>query len=454
MLRGIRTSLFAKLTLIVIGAAFAIILIIGFAIGKFFEEGGRDQWRRYMAGYVRFAAERIFEEPSAVRINAVAEQLSVDIRYQGPGLAYATDAALPQFAELRRSQRRRHLGHAQDVFVARREDNWYVVHNRPPHRILVGARDSFGGVRDDVLLAALGILAALAALLGIVYFLIRKTLAPLPALERNIAAVGRGEWSELETRRRDEIGKLIHGFNRMQRQIRGMLAAKEQLLVDISHEFRSPLARMKVALEFIGDERTRRRLAEDIAELDRLTEQLLESARLASEHGALHKESCEVARLLAQVLAQFDAEARRYLRLADHSGAAVMTVDAARIRIALKNIIDNALKYSELAPHSIVITARTGSGAQTGAEAESACLVITVQDQGPGLAPADLERVFEPFYRADRARTRGAGERGGYGLGMRLCRAIIEAHGGGIAVHSEHGHGVRVTITLPPALRP
>jgi len=445
MLRRLRKSLFAKLTLVVLATAVTVIVILVFAIGEAMRQGRAPQAWGPVTGFVKFTAEQIFASPTQQVIDDAAAQLGMQIRYQGPALDYATDESVPAFDEVRPFHRHRHRRHAHrsdrdGVFVDFEDGGvQYLVHSRPPHRLLLVSE--FRG--DDVSAALIitGALAALAALFVGAHFCMRRALSPLSDLDANIAAVGRGEWREMQTKRVDEIGKLARGFNRMQFQLREMLATRERLLAGVSHELRTPLARMKVALEFITDARIQKRLNDDIDELDSLTGDLLESARLTSKHGDLQTAPCIAAQLVHDTVAQFDATARDYIRVQDDSAGAVVDADARRLKRALRNIIDNSLKYSQLAPGSITVTIACVGERVT----------ITVQDRGPGLASADLTRIFDAFYRADPSRARD-GEvdgAGGYGLGMGLCRAIVEAHCGRVTAASAPGEGVRVTVELP-----
>jgi len=464
MLRRLRQSLFAKLTLAVLAAAVTVIVILLFAIGEAMRQGRAPQAWGPVAGFVKFTAEEIFRTPTRAVIDDAAARLGMQIRYQGPGLSYATDASVPAFDEVRPYHRHYHRHNwrrrGRDGVFVDFEDGGvqYLVHARAPHRILMVSKLRADEVNAGLILSAA--LAALVALFAGVHFWMRRTLAPLTELDANIAAVGRGEWREMQTKRVDEIGKLARAFNRMQLQLREMLATRERLLADISHELRSPLARMKVAVEFITDARIQKRLGDDIDELDSLTGDLLESARLTSKHGDLTTAPCVAARLVHDSVAQLDATARDYFRVQDESNGAQINADARRLKRALRNLFDNSLKYSELAPGSITVTVASdgdGDGADDGdgvGDDAGDRVTITVQDRGPGLAAADLARIFDAFYRADPARARGgdaATVPGGYGLGMGLCRAIVEAHRGAVTATSAPGEGVTVTVALPAA---
>ncbi len=368
MLRRLRQSLFAKLTLVVLAAAVAVIIILVLAIGEAIRQGRNPQLWGPVDGFVKFTAEQIFAAPSAAAIDAAAARLGMRIRYQGPDFAYATDDSLPAFDEMRRHRHAHRRARGRGVVMDFEDGAQYLMHARPPHRILL-----------------------VSALRG---------------------------------------SQEVHA---------GWIIAAALGLAGISHELRTPLARMKVAVEFVSDARIQKRLTEDIDELDSLTGDLLESARLASKHGNLQTAPCGAAQLARDTVAQLDAAAQQYFRVQDHSAGAVIDADARRLRRALRNILDNSLKYSQLAPASIAVTIARAAGRVT----------ITVQDRGPGIARPDLARIFDAFYRADPSRARAADTPGGYGLGMGLCRAIVEAHHGAVTAASAPGEGVRVTVELP-----
>lgn len=242
-------------------------------------------------------------------------------------------------------------------------------------------------------------------------------------------------------------------WNDMADRIERLLLGQRELLANVSHELRSPLARVRLALELLPrDAESEARLHEieaDLGELDRLIEDVLITSRLQATGLPTHPSQIALHPLLEQVLDRARSHpqtASLDVRLDLHGSDADLSVfaDANLLKRALGNLIENAGKYG--AP-PIVVSARARSGV----------IEIAVSDEGDGIPESERERVLEPFYRADRAHTpsKGGAHRGdkqGFGLGLTLARRVAEAHGGRITVgatHSESGRGCCVTLYLP-----
>jgi signal transduction histidine kinase len=297
-------------------------------------------------------------------------------------------------------------------------------------------------------LAALGAIL-LAIALGSVP-LARSIARPVEQLTRAARRLGEGD---LGTRVRlcgpGEVGELGRAFDEMAERIEALVRSEKELLANVSHEVRTPLARIRVALELAAEgdlERARRFLAEigaDLDELDHLVEDVLSAARLdlaASGSGAwpLQRARLDPATLLAEVAGQF-RERWPGRELVEENGAALPELDgdAGLLRRMLRNLLDNAAKYSE-APAPVALAARPAPQG----------VLLEIRDRGIGIAAEDLPRLFTPFFRSDRSRARGTG---GFGLGLALARRIAAAHGGAIAVESAEGEGTLVRVTLPAA---
>jgi signal transduction histidine kinase len=228
-----------------------------------------------------------------------------------------------------------------------------------------------------------------------------------------------------------------------------LVRAEKELLANVSHELRTPLARIRVALELAAEgdpERARRHLAGiagDLDELDRLVADVLAAARLDAAGPArlaVARAPVDPAALAAEAARRFEhLHPGRRLEVEVSPGLPPLPGDAALLRRLLANLLDNAAKYSE-PPAPVALSVRAAEG--------GAGLVLEVRDRGIGIDPADLPRLFTPFFRTDRSRARGTG---GVGLGLVLARRIAEAHGGGISVASEPGKGTTVTVKLTGA---
>jgi two-component system sensor histidine kinase BaeS len=269
---------------------------------------------------------------------------------------------------------------------------------------------------------------------------------PLLAVQQATARIARGELDvRLADAGADEIGDVVRNINRMTEGLQRLESARRRWIAEISHELRTPLAVLRGEIEALIDGvRTMQAgsmvsLREEVLRLSALIEDLhllaMSDLRTLPCH-AVEADAVDIAR---QVVGRFERRAARQgLALTlELGGAASAPVrwDPQRIEQVLGNLIENSLRYTD-APGRVVLTLR----------AQRQRVTIDVEDTAPGVPPADLERLFEPLYRADSARDRAIG---GSGLGLAICNAIVRAHGGAIeAVGSALG-GVHIHIDLP-----
>lgn len=276
--------------------------------------------------------------------------------------------------------------------------------------------------------------------------LARSIAAPVEQLTRAAQALGAGDLSvRARVRARGEVGELAQAFDEMAERIEAQVRSEKELLANVSHEVRTPLARMRVALELAAEgdqERARRYLGEigsDLDELDRLIEDVLSTARLdlaARGSGQVRREPVDLAAVVADASRRFAERWPARTLETDAAGALPgVSGDAALLRRLLDNLLDNAAKYSE-APAPVRLTARAEPGAA----------VLEVADRGIGIGSEDLPRLFTPFFRTDRSRARNTG---GVGLGLALARRIARAHGGDIEVESRVDEGTVFRVRMP-----
>ena len=266
--------------------------------------------------------------------------------------------------------------------------------------------------------------------------ILHKILQPLNWLSDGVSAIGEGNLEHrLPEKRGDELGNLARAFNRMSERIMEMLSAREQLLLDVSHELRSPLTRMRVALEFIPEDASRESLLDDVQEMEQMVTEILETARLKSEYGQLNLQKTDLVKLIRDICITFEGQIPG-IRFENVPETFQTFVDTEQIETVLKNLLDNALKYSTVGNAPVEICLKKSD----------AGTLIEIQDRGPGIQDEELDLIFEPFYRTDKSRNR---KTGGYGLGLSLCKTIIEAHGGTIDVQSNTGKGTMFSLHLP-----
>ncbi|MFN8514493.1 MAG: ATP-binding protein [Chloroflexia bacterium] len=249
---------------------------------------------------------------------------------------------------------------------------------------------------------------------------------------------------------RDEIGRLSTAFDHMVDRLEGALRAQRQFVADASHELRTPLTALGGLVEMLllgadrGDTATTQRALRsahrEIERLARLVGDLLTLSRLDARPDVEHR-PVDLAVLVAEVgeQARFLAGERAVTWRVD--GPLTLAGDRDKLKQVLLNLTGNAIAFTGETGRIELRAARLATGRGDSAR-------IEVEDNGAGIAPSELPRLFERFYRGDKSRARRA-DGGGNGLGLAIARAIVEAHGGTIAARSTLGQGTTFTIELP-----
>jgi signal transduction histidine kinase len=282
----------------------------------------------------------------------------------------------------------------------------------------------------------------LAALLGIAvavgiaaYPLIRHLGRRLERLEAGVAAFGTGDLSARVTvSGKDEIARLAATFNATADRIEALLVAHKTLLANASHELRSPLSRLRMAVEGAagagGESQRQAEIKRNIGELDALVEEILLASRLQAGTGSQPQaELVDLAGLIAEECAPYGAE----VAVADGSTPMVMG-DVRLLRRLFRNLLENASRYG-------------GGGTEVLLASAGGNAVVAVADRGPGVPEEEREKIFEPFYRLRNVPESA----GGAGLGLALVKQIAERHGGGVNVGPREGGGARFEVVLPLA---
>ncbi|MFP4548851.1 MAG: sensor histidine kinase [Fidelibacterota bacterium] len=269
-----------------------------------------------------------------------------------------------------------------------------------------------------------------------IYFALRWLLNPINQLHKNVKELTIENLdTPIRTKRTDELGELIHSFNEMKKAIKNMIRSREQLLLDVSHELRTPLTRTNLSLEMLADCEEKEDIIADIREMETMISELLESAKIQSKYGKLELETVNIIDLIEDVALYFEND-EPGLDLSQLPEKQLLILDPERIKIVLKNIFSNAIKYSSKSAKPVAVQQETEPG----------YFVLRVKNYGQGIPEKELDFIFEPFYRVDKSRNK---ETGGYGLGMHLVKKIIEAHNGKVAIYSVPGEWTEVTVKLP-----
>ena len=225
-----------------------------------------------------------------------------------------------------------------------------------------------------------------------------------------------------------EVRRAAAAFNTMQTRLQTYLREREQMLAAVSHDLRTPITRLRLRAELIEDETLRAKFARDLAEMETMTAAALDFLR-----GARTDEPVQPVDVLALLESlQADLEEAGHAVRVEGEAAAPYPARPLALKRCLANLIENAVKY--------------GGRAVVRVEDDAAQLRIIVADTGPGIPEAEIERVFEPFYRIEGSRSR---DTGGVGLGLSVARDIARAHGGELTLHNRTGGGLDAILTLP-----
>ena len=268
-----------------------------------------------------------------------------------------------------------------------------------------------------------------ATLVGLAAVLLVHRLAtPLRELARLTGEIGRGTPVPVPESGPDETRSIAQALNAMQERIHRLVSERTQALAAVSHDLRTPITRLRLRLEGVGDAGSRQAMAGDLDDMQAMIDSTLAYLRGESEPEAA--QSTNVASLLLS-LVDDAADAGRPVTYAGPSRA-LARVRPVALKRALANLIDNAVRY--------------GSSAWVEVKVEERGLRIRIDDEGPGIADEDLARVFEPFERLDASRNSNTG---GTGLGLTIARRAIEREGGTIQLVNKPGGGLRAEVELP-----
>ncbi|MGZ3788955.1 MAG: sensor histidine kinase [Bacteriovorax sp.] len=216
--------------------------------------------------------------------------------------------------------------------------------------------------------------------------------------------------------------------------------SKEQLLLDLSHELCSPITRIKVALE-LDNEKSKDYIRKNINDLEAVISILLESARLDNAESDLSVKRTDITQLIFDVMKKYENINPGIHFCVNSKKKTMLNIDSNRIEMVLKNIFENALKFSSFQKRPVEISVE---GEDDGATH------IHVRDFGCGIAQEEMGLIFEPFYRVDKSRSRDSG---GHGLGLSLCKKIMDAHRGEIRVSHSSEQGTLFTLIFNPSVR-
>ncbi len=430
-------------TLGLIGRVFAILLLavlVEYGASTFLYERAsqfsvRQDEAHRLAEHLVIAHKLIDEAPIGER-PALAAELTTS-RYAvawrpvlpgSPAVAPSLDALTRQVLDWEPDLRDRDLrlnltSPGRDGFITGAlrlgDASWITFRTRQPVRALDMA---FG----RILLA----LTPAVALILIGGLLVRQMLGPMRDLARAADRVGHGEVEPVPERGPSEVRDTIVAFNAMQARIHTLIADRTQALAAVGHDFRTPLARLNLRADAIDDDDLRDAIQHDVVEMDQMVASLLAYLSGEDEADAEQPAATDLA-VLCATLAD-DVTDRGGLAVYHGPDHCELIVRRVALKRALTNLVDNALHY--------------GTRVDLRLDEAPEAITIAIDDDGPGIAPADRARALEPFVRLDPARGR---DTQGFGLGLAIVRRAVAAHGGTFTLETSPAGGLSARIALP-----
>jgi len=423
-------SVFTKLLVVIILAGICVNLVVG---GFFIHLRNQfvGPFHKNVVQYLNYLIADMGNPPNLDRAREIARQSFLEIRYESPDLRWATSDELP--TDLKGLFNAWHQN--PDIRYGRYRGRHVIEVDKAAGRFIFGVSRNLpvDSARHGLLVI---ILALLTVILVAAFFAIRYILRPVKWLNTGVQEVSRGNLKHrVPLKKSDELRDLAAAFNDMTDRIRDMLHTKEQLLLDVSHELRTPLTRMKVALEFLEDSQAKQSIQADMQEMEKMVTEILETARMQHKYENLKKQPTNLVGLLKEVLPEFENQPPG-IELVEFPTEVMAAVDSEKIKTVFENVINNAIKYSQPDSGPIRIFYKS----------HKSYAVIRIVDQGIGIPQEELSHIFEPFYRVDKSRAK---DTGGYGLGLSLCKTIMEAHDGKIEVQSRPEEGTTVSLFFP-----
>ena len=416
----VRVSIFARLLTIMILMAVTLLVIVTLFFVVVVFPGATEDANHAFRQYSRAIAASSPDFPAA---QAIAAHVSVQIRYEGPHGSWATSPYVPTAAELRAGKVYSSLGHQFHIEPAADGGSYlfswdYGQHVRGLHQKMLWM----------LLFLVMGVVCT-------AYVFQRRLLRPVRLLDEGVGRMSSGDLNvAVPVVTHDEFGALTGAFNEMVGRVKQMIQARDQLLLDVSHELRSPLTRLKVALALLPEDENKAGMAGDLNEMEAMITELLELERIREGRG-IRRERVDLVGVVRDAVETYRSEPPGVQMVVPDS-AVVLDLDREKIRTVLRNLLENARKYSLPDSRPVQVVCEAGADSAT----------VWVCDDGPGIPDADLPNLFEPFYRVDRSRSR---KTGGYGLGLSIAKRIMEAHGGSIAVSNNAERGATFVLRFP-----
>ncbi|CAN5389996.1 N/A [soil metagenome] len=411
----IRFSIFIKLSLVLIGFVIivdaSLIFFSRYSIDKEFP----TFLNKYPVKLNSYILDEISSPPDSMKASQFVNDLMINIRFDLPKFQWTSDTSMVKFKNLKIDDKETI---DSDSYIVKHNGRSYIINDIPGGHILISPMIPKEAFNTERLILSLVIFVFLIAI--VLYLALRWIFNPVKTLTQGIEAISDGDFdTKISVRSSDEFRRLAEEINKMTENIKNSIKTKESLLVDVSHEMRSPLTRIKIASEFITEDRVKKDISDDVKEMEIMTGKLLDTYRKGNMPFNIRLTSFDIVKFVNNILKKYH---NNRLKLHAAFPSKQITADRNYMDTIFSNLIENALKYSK---DNIEIKLMHAAEYQ---------VVISIKDHGIGIPNNEMQNIFEPFYRIDKSRRKNIS---GYGLGLNIVKKIVDSHKGTIEIRSE-----------------
>ena len=441
-------SLSVKLTLVFFVTA--VVYLYGLSVGIRYlidEDELRKIIGYYQTSYYDYMLEDLQYPPNIDKAEEIVGQMPFDMKIMGEDLNWAsspqfiiTDTINFELSTLNVAKIKADIAEGKapsggGVQAARYKNRTYAKIPFGDYTIfLVTPKMSVAAQRTYIieLIIAITLLVFL-----ICYAMVQRIFRPIKSIEEGANQIGQGQLEyRIDVKQKDELGSLAEKINQLAVNVQEMLAAKQRLNLGVSHELRSPLTRARLEVELLEDSKIKEDLLNEINAMETIIANLLDSEAINYGHKKLKLELFELGDMISQMIQKSGFLTDSNIAFIPLDYAAQVEADKTLFEVMIKNILENAIHYNPA----------EGEPIQVRVEQVEDTYEIKIRDFGPGFSKEDLTKVTEPFYRTGQSRSR---QSGGFGLGLYLCKQIVEAHQGTIAIANHEETGAVVAVTIP-----
>jgi len=379
--KRILRSVFTKLLVVIILTGICVNLVVVGFFWHYRSAAGRPLHKNILQ-YLNYIIDDLGNPPQIERAKTIGRQASLQIYYEGADTSWTT---AENFSDV-------YKAHWRDwsknplIRLGRYHGHHFVELAHDSGRFVFGLDKSLE-LDPERRRVVIVLLTLLTLILAGAFLSIRWILRPVRWLHEGVREVGRGNLKHrVPVKRSDELRELAAAFNDMTDRIRDMLHTKEQLMLDVSHELRSPITRMKVALEFLPEDQAKDSLKSDIAEMETMINEILETARMHHLHGNLKRQLINLADLLEGILADYVNQPPG-VQAGDFAADIELNVDPEQVKTVFQNILTNAIKFSAPDDKLVMISVLK----------QANFTVVRILDHGIGIPPDELPLFLSRF---------------------------------------------------------